>query len=233
MKPTIQRILLGTCGAALLACASTSPVDRGTQTMEESLGEYAHVKFRNVTSFPGEVVCGEFSPSDHWGASIKFRRFIVRHDHAYHRPTEDDWHIYCSENPAEQLQTRLGIGPVTSDNVALQKIRRDIHRLRSALQEYLADHGVLPTTQQGLEMLIAPPQNRSRHSALKRSAYIDALPVDPWGRPYRYWRSRIPGDERAMYDIRSLGADGIEGGSNENADIGLKELTYIDHVAAL
>ena len=39
--------------------------------------------------------------------------------------------------------------------------------------------------------------------------------VDPWGRVFAY---RFPG-EYGDFDLYSLGADGIEGGEGENADV--------------
>lgn len=41
------------------------------------------------------------------------------------------------------------------------------------------------------------------------------LPLDPWGNPYQY---KYPGTS-ADYDLKSLGADGIESGEEDNADI--------------
>lgn len=41
------------------------------------------------------------------------------------------------------------------------------------------------------------------------------LPLDPWGNPYQY---KYPGTN-ADYDLKSLGADGIESGEEDNADI--------------
>jgi len=42
------------------------------------------------------------------------------------------------------------------------------------------------------------------------------LPKDPWGNEYQY---RKPGREGRDYDLYSFGADGQEGGEDENADI--------------
>ena len=41
------------------------------------------------------------------------------------------------------------------------------------------------------------------------------IPLDPWGTPYIY---RMPGSSEA-YDLLSFGADGVEGGEGDNADI--------------
>ena len=40
--------------------------------------------------------------------------------------------------------------------------------------------------------------------------------MDPWGRPYLYLS---PGEHKQV-DIFSLGADGLSGGEDQNADIG-------------
>jgi general secretion pathway protein G len=42
------------------------------------------------------------------------------------------------------------------------------------------------------------------------------VPRDPWGNPYVY---SIPGTEGKSYDLKSYGADGKEGGEENNADI--------------
>ena len=45
------------------------------------------------------------------------------------------------------------------------------------------------------------------------------LPADPWGNPYQY---RMPG-QRGAFDVFSFGADGVEGGEGENADVRNKQ----------
>jgi len=42
------------------------------------------------------------------------------------------------------------------------------------------------------------------------------VPTDPWGNPYIY---SMPGTEGKPYDLMSYGADGKEGGEEDNADI--------------
>jgi general secretion pathway protein G len=49
----------------------------------------------------------------------------------------------------------------------------------------------------------------------KTGGYIEQQQLDPWGRPYLYMS---PG-EGHEYDIYTLGADGLSGGTDENADI--------------
>jgi general secretion pathway protein G len=230
MMHQVLKLALVSFFIMLVACAD--PVESGKQALEKSLGPGGHLKFRDVVTFPGDVVCGEYSLLDSWGEGAGFQRFVVKGGKPNQRPSDDDWYIHCDTDPAGVLWTRLGIGPVTADNKALQKIRRDMGELEKALLAYRSDFGVLPTTKQGLQALVTPPKARS-DAKPRDTGYIDEVILDPWGHPYRYWRSRIPSDERAKYDLRTLGADGLEGGTGEDADIGLKELVYIDHVAGL
>ena len=53
-------------------------------------------------------------------------------------------------------------------------------------------------------------------AALNKDGYLKKLPVDPWGNPYQYL---APGT-KGPFDLYSLGADGKEGGSDNDADIG-------------
>lgn len=48
------------------------------------------------------------------------------------------------------------------------------------------------------------------------------VPKDPWGNPYRY---SYPGTNGHEFEVISLGADGMHGGSYENADIVNWDLT--------
>jgi len=43
------------------------------------------------------------------------------------------------------------------------------------------------------------------------------LPLDPWGREYIY---EYPARKSKKFDLYTLGADGMEGGSGEDTDIG-------------
>lgn len=90
--------------------------------------------------------------------------------------------------------------------------RAQIDALEKALDQYRADVGRYPSTEQGLAALVTRPANEPRWAGpyLKRS-----LPNDPWGRPYLY---KSPG-EHAEVDISSLGRDGQPGGSSDAADV--------------
>ena len=85
------------------------------------------------------------------------------------------------------------------------KIVNDIMVLESALELYKLDNGDYPSEDIGLEIL-----------ANDQKKYINGIPNDPWGIPYRY---RYPGKFR-KFDIWTLGADNSEGGLDGNSDIG-------------
>ena len=97
-----------------------------------------------------------------------------------------------------------------------EKVRSDIAQLENALELYRFNESTYPTTDQGLEALIKAPQNLKRPSLYPEGGYIKRLPKDPWGNNYLYLKPGI----YSKYDILTYGADGLEGGSGDQADIG-------------
>jgi general secretion pathway protein G len=92
--------------------------------------------------------------------------------------------------------------------------RQDIAQVMQALKLYRLDNGRYPTTEQGLQALVARPA--SGPAADNWKSYLDKLPNAPWGRPYQYLSPGVRGE----IDVFSLGADGQPGGSGTEADIG-------------
>jgi general secretion pathway protein G len=91
--------------------------------------------------------------------------------------------------------------------------RLQIENLAAGLELYRLDVGEYPAEHEGLAVLVERPFDGPNWNGpyLKgRSAF-----VDPWGRPFVY---RIPG-EHGIFDLYSLGADGMEGGEDENKDV--------------
>ncbi len=86
-----------------------------------------------------------------------------------------------------------------------------ISMLGDALDAFRLSVGRYPTSDEGLEALYKDPGVKGWDGPYLRKD----VPLDPWGRPYVY---RCPG-EHGDYDLESLGADGQEGGTGENADI--------------
>lgn len=88
-----------------------------------------------------------------------------------------------------------------------------LETLSNSLRYYQLDTGAYPTTEEGLKIL----WESNGDIAGWNGPYIrqEKQILDPWGRAFEY---RAPG-EVAPFDLISLGADGVEGGEGEDADI--------------
>ncbi len=91
--------------------------------------------------------------------------------------------------------------------------KAQIELLSTALEIYKLDTGKYPAQEEGLKALINKPGevNNWKGPYLKKNV----IPKDPWGAEYVY---KHPG-EHGDYDILSYGADGNEGGADEDADV--------------
>jgi hypothetical protein len=95
-------------------------------------------------------------------------------------------------NPEESARPLL--------TVKQRKAWDDIQKIIQMLEKYRDDHGLYPTTAQGLAVL---------------STYGTIPGEDPWGNPYAYTSPGIYND----FDLISYGGDGLPGGDEEAADI--------------
>jgi general secretion pathway protein G len=91
--------------------------------------------------------------------------------------------------------------------------RAQLDALDKALDQFRLDVGRYPTTEEGLQVLVAQPSGEKDWAGpyLKKG-----VPADPWGRPYQY---QYPGTHGGDFDLQSLGKDGRPGGSGEDADL--------------
>ena len=103
-----------------------------------------------------------------------------------------------------------------ADEARVQKVYADFSNIATALKLYRLDNFVYPSSDQGLEALVSPSTLDPEPRNFKQGGYLDRLPLDPWGQPYMYLS---PG-ENGEFDLYSLGADGLSGGENQNADLG-------------
>lgn len=88
--------------------------------------------------------------------------------------------------------------------------KTNIEILKSEVTRYRMDnHLKLPGS---LEELLQPNENNMGAPYLDKEEDL----LDPWGNPYIY---QVMG---SSFEIKSLGADGMEGGEGENADISSK-----------
>jgi general secretion pathway protein G len=98
------------------------------------------------------------------------------------------------------------------------KARLQIENLESALKLYKLDNGAFPSTEQGLDALVKKPSGGTIPNSWREGGYLEKgqIPMDPWSRPYVYLS---PGVKNRDFDLKSLGADGEEGGEGENQDV--------------
>jgi len=90
--------------------------------------------------------------------------------------------------------------------------KAQIDSLEKALDQYRLDVGHYPSTEEGLQALVAAPSGETNWAG----PYLrKGIPADPWGRAYVYNQPGSHGD----YDLLSYGKDGREGGTAEDADI--------------
>ncbi|AOE84584.1 type II secretion system protein XcpT [Pseudomonas sp. TCU-HL1] len=101
------------------------------------------------------------------------------------------------------------------DQAKVTVAKGDIKAIGAALDMYKLDNFSYPSTQQGLEALVSRPSGNPPAKNWNKDGYLKRLPVDPWGNPYQFLS---PGS-KGTYDLYSLGADGKEGGSDNDADI--------------
>lgn len=88
-----------------------------------------------------------------------------------------------------------------------------LSQLEAGLDLYLLDMGRYPTSEEGLRALVSAPAGAEkwRGPYLRKEAALN----DPWGAPFQYAAPGRKGD----YDLYSYGADGVEGGEGDAADI--------------
>ena len=101
-----------------------------------------------------------------------------------------------------------------ADDARVTAARTDVNNLMQALKLYRLDNQRYPSSEQGLQALVAKPTVGAIPANWK--PYLDKLPNDPWGNAYQYVNPGVKGE----IDVYSLGADGQPGGDGKNADIG-------------
>jgi general secretion pathway protein G len=114
-----------------------------------------------------------------------------------------------------------------TDDAKRTAAKVQIRNIEGALQLYKLDNGVYPSNEQGLKALVEKPSVGVIPKKWKIGGYLQKLPEDPWGNPYKYLSpSQSPiqssgqsSSLRGEYDIISLGTDGEVGGEGVNADI--------------
>jgi general secretion pathway protein G len=102
-------------------------------------------------------------------------------------------------------------------NAKVKIAHQSIERLEGVLDIYKLDVGSYPTTEQGLQALLTPPQGAEHWSG----PYLqgEKMPEDPWNHPFQYQSpSQRPGHEFDLYSLGPKGTGKI-GGAGDNAAI--------------
>src|SRR5690606_7939166 len=94
--------------------------------------------------------------------------------------------------------------------------RNQVQIFSLALNAYFLDCRRYPTPEQGLAALWEKPILEPVPRDWSGPYMEREIPLDPWDHPYEY---RVPGPSGLPFGLRSLGADGMEGGEGEDADI--------------
>lgn len=215
MRPLMTLLALAFLGG----CSNLQ--QEAQDSLLSTLPDRRGVTYDNVSTYPGNVVCGDYTASSVMGYNKRTRPFIYHEGRVFNQPSADEVAIYCTKEPVEALQERLGIGPMTTDNHALQQVYRDMTALDDALEAHIENRGDLPDSPDGLDML-TPPEGD----------YLNSIPVDPWGRPYHYERS-LGGRVRATYELYTLGRDNEAGGTGADADIRREHLGFLRRIASM
>lgn len=84
------------------------------------------------------------------------------------------------------------------------KARADLVTLSASVEMYRMAARPLPASLDDLQAPLPPTME----------PILRSVPSDPWGRPYLYEKTGPK-----AFRVRSLGADGVEGGEGEDADL--------------
>lgn len=107
------------------------------------------------------------------------------------------------------------MGALSGSKVKATKIQ--IETLSNAADTFHLDTGRYPTQQEGLQVMVQNPPSAPIQNWNGPYLKKNKIPTDEWGKPFVY---ENPSKHGMGFDIYSYGADGMTGGTGENADIG-------------
>lgn len=93
------------------------------------------------------------------------------------------------------------------ERARVTRAKVDIRNIESALNLYKLDNYTYPTTEQGLKALVHKPSTQPVPPNWHQ--YLDSVPQDPWGKPYKYLYPGIHGD---AFDVWTDGPPGAKSG---------------------
>jgi len=95
-----------------------------------------------------------------------------------------------------------------ADEAKVDSTKAQMQTIAQAMKLYRLQNGSYPSSGEGIQALVSGAKGGKR--------YLDSLPKDAWGNDFIYLSPGVHGD----FDILSYGADGKQGGSGFDADIG-------------
>lgn len=102
-----------------------------------------------------------------------------------------------------------------TDEARRTSVKVQIKNIEEGLHLYKLDNGIYPSTEQGLDALVAKPTIGSIPMHWREGGYLPRIPKDAWGRDFVYLSPGSHGD----FDLLSYGTDGEPGGSGKDEDI--------------
>ncbi len=101
------------------------------------------------------------------------------------------------------------------EKARVQTTKASLKMLRSAVNQFKLDTGFYPSDSGGLEELISPPTDLK---GADPSGYLESteVPKDAWGNDFIY---ELNPESGKPFVIKSLGADGEEGGEGYDTDL--------------
>lgn len=83
------------------------------------------------------------------------------------------------------------------------RVQSDLQSIKTQLKLYESLNGFLPTSEQGLQALVAQPGTEPRPA--RWTQFLDSVPKDPWSKDYIFFN---PGRRNPTgYDLYSAGPD--------------------------
>ena len=104
------------------------------------------------------------------------------------------------------------------DRARIEAERASLRGIAQALELYKLDNRRYPSTEQGLEALVSAPSGFPEAKNWGPDPYLRKVPLDQWDNEYFYL------SEGRSFELKSLGADGEEGGEETDADISYADI---------
>ena len=104
------------------------------------------------------------------------------------------------------------------DKARLQAELSNQRAIAQALELYKMDNRRYPTTEQGLEALVTKPSGFPEPKNWGPEPYLRKYPLDQWDNDYVYL------SDGKRFDLKSMGADGTDGGEDFDADVSYNEI---------